>query len=99
MAGQYGMLVVTALHLNIFFQAKSLGAIQWGKMPLRSQYVLVLLAVTFTVTMGLMGFARSGIREDWHVYGIAWDLWPSAFTPTMGYAAQVIAAATFLFLG
>ncbi len=99
MAVLYAMLVVTALDLHLFFEAKSLGAIQWGKMPLRSQYVLVLLAVTFTVTMGLMGFARSGIREDWHVYGIARDLSPSAYTPTMGYAAQVIAAATFLFLG
>ncbi len=99
MAVLYAMLVVTALDLHLFFEAKSLGVIQWGKMPLRSQYVLVLLAVTFTLTMGLMGFARSGIREDWHVYGMVRDLSPSAYTPTMGYAAQVIAAATFLFLG
>ncbi len=99
MAVLYAMLVVMALDLHLFFEAKSLGVIQWGKMPLRAQYVLVLLAVTFTLTMGLMGFARSGIREDWHVYGVVRDLSPSAYTPTMGDAAQVVAAATFLFLG
>ena len=99
MAVLYAMLVVTALDLHLFFEAKSLGAIQWGKMPARSQYVLVLLAVTFTLTIGLMGFVRSGIREAWHVYGVVRDLSPSAYTPTMGYGAHVVAAAALLFLG
>lgn len=99
MAVLYAMLVVTALDLHLSFEARSLGAIRWGEMPPRSQYVLVLLAVTFTLTIALMGFVRSGIRESWHVYGMVRDLSPSAYTPTMGYGAQIVAAATLLFLG
>jgi hypothetical protein len=93
----FAMMVVTALDLYLFFGAKSLGEVQWGKMPERSQYVLVLLAVTFTLTIGLMGIVRSGIRETWHVYGVMRDLSSTSYTPTMGYGATVVAVATLIF--
>ncbi len=48
MAVILAMIAITALDLFLFFGARSLGAVQWGKMPRRSQYVLVLLAVAFT---------------------------------------------------
>ncbi len=99
MAVLFAILVVTAIDLFIFFGSKSLGEVQWGKMPPRAQYVLVLLGVVFTLTMGLMGFARSGIRETWHVYGVVRDTSPQAYTPTLGYAAVVITAATLIFFG
>ena len=60
-------------------------------------FVLVLLAVVFTLTIGLMGFVRAGIRETWHVYGVVRDTSLEAYTPTMGYAAMVIAAASLVF--
>ena len=97
MAVLFAMIVITALDLFLFFGAKSLGKVQWGKMPRRSQYVLVALAVVFTLTIGLMGFVRSGIRQNWHVYGVIRDTSPSSYTPNMGYAATVIAAATLIF--
>ncbi len=97
MAVLFAMIAITALDLYLFFGARSLGPVEWGKMPRRSQYVLVLLAVTFTLTIGLMGFARSGIREAWHVYGVMRDTSALAFTPTLGYASTVIAAATLIF--
>jgi len=97
MAVLFAMIVVTALDLFLFFGARSLGTVEWGKMPRRSQYALVLLAVVFTFTIGLMGFVRSGIRDTWHVYGVVRDTSPQAFTPTMGYAAFVITAATLIF--
>jgi hypothetical protein len=97
MAVLFAMLVVTAIDLFIFFGSKSLGEVEWGKMPPRSQYVLVLLGVAFTLTIGLMGFVRSGIRETWHVYGVVRDTSPQAYTPTLGSAATVITAATLLF--
>lgn len=97
MAVLFAMVVITALDLFLFFGAKSLGEVRWGQMPPRSQYVLVLLAVVFTLTIGLMGFVRSGIRETWHVYGVLRDTSAQAFTPPMGYAAVVIAAATLTF--
>jgi hypothetical protein len=58
---------VTTIDVFLLRGAQSLGEIRWGKMPERSQYALFILAVTFTWLMGLMGFARSGIRQDWHV--------------------------------
>ena len=75
------MLIVIAIDILMFKGARTTGPIEWGKMPPRSQYALFLLAITFTWTMGLMGYARSGIREYWHVYGILRDKAPDAFTP------------------
>ena len=59
--------------------------------------MLILLAVTFTWLMGLMGFARSGIRQHWHVYGVLRDTSVDAVTPALGYAANVITIVTLVF--
>ena len=91
------ILAVTFLDIFLFLGAKTMGEIRWGDMPERSQYALFLLATSFTLLMGLMGFARSGIRMDWHVYGVMRDLTPHAFTPTLGYATTVIFAVTLIF--
>jgi hypothetical protein len=56
-------------------------------MPERSQYALFVLVVTFTWLMGLMGFARSGIRQHWHVWEVMRDTSEWAATPALGYAA------------
>jgi cytochrome bd ubiquinol oxidase subunit I len=53
--------------------------------------------VTFTWLMGLMGFARSGIRQHWHVYGVLRDTSAEAVTPALGYAANVITVVTLAF--
>ncbi|MBI4391673.1 MAG: hypothetical protein HY575_07275 [candidate division NC10 bacterium] len=92
------ILLVTAIDLALFRKAASLGPIAWGQIAPRAQYVLVLLAVTFTWLMGLMGFARSAIRQHWHVYGVMRDTSPEAFTPALGYAANVVSAVTAVFL-
>src|SRR6058998_489535 len=92
------ILSVTVIDVMIARGAQSLGAIQWGKMPPRSQYALFILAVTFTWLMGLMGFARSGIRQHWHVYGVLQDMTPYAATPALGYAAIMISTCVLIFL-
>jgi len=97
MAVLFAILVVTAIDLFLFFGSRSLGEVEWGNMPRRSQYVLLLLAVVFTLTIGLMGFVRAGLRESWHVYGIVRDTSVGAYTPTMAYAAVAIAVATLSF--
>jgi cytochrome d ubiquinol oxidase subunit I len=91
--------VVMAIDIPLFRGARSTGAIRWGTIATRSQYVLIILAVTFTWLMGLMGFARSGIRQHWHVYGILRDTSPEAVTPALGYAANVITGITAVFFG
>jgi cytochrome bd-type quinol oxidase subunit 1 len=91
------IVVVMALDIPMFKGARSTGTIRWGTIAPRSQYVLILLAVTFTWLMGLMGFARSGIRQYWHVYGVLRDTSPEAVTPALGYAANVITIVTVVF--
>ena len=78
--------------------AKSHGEIRWGEMPERSQYALFILAVTFTWLMGLMGLARSGIRQHWHIFEVMRDTSQYAATPALGYASIVISACVLIFL-
>jgi cytochrome bd-type quinol oxidase subunit 1 len=90
---------VTAIDLALTRNATSRGAIRWGQMPDRSQYALFVLAVTFTWLMGLMGFARSGIRQHWHVWEVMRDTSTQAATPALGQAANMITACVVIFLG
>jgi cytochrome bd-type quinol oxidase subunit 1 len=90
---------VTVIDLVLVRGAESRGAIRWGHMPDRSQYALFVLAVTFTWLMGLMGFARSGIRQHWHVWGVMQDTSAYAATPALGYAANMITLCVVIFLG
>ncbi|HTR20478.1 MAG TPA: cytochrome ubiquinol oxidase subunit I [Gemmatimonadales bacterium] len=89
---------VTVIDLLMGRGAQSLGAIQWGKMPARSQYALFILTVTFTWLMGLMGFARSGIRQYWHIWQVMQDTSQYAATPALGYAAKMISICVLIFL-
>jgi cytochrome bd-type quinol oxidase subunit 1 len=45
---------------------------------------------------------RSGLRQHWHVYGVIRDQSADAFTPTLGFATQVVSVtvlAFFLLIG
>lgn len=74
-----------------------MGETRWGQMPALSQYVLIFIAVTFTWLMGLMGYARSGLRQHWHVYGVIRDTSVDAFTPTLGFATKVVSVNVMVF--
>ena len=89
---------VIGIDIAMLRGAQSRGEIRWGQMPERSQYALFVLAVSFTWLMGLMGFARSGIRQHWHVFEVIRDTSPWAATPALGYAALVISACVLIFL-
>ncbi len=91
--------VVLGLDIAMMRGAESRGAIRWGQMPERSQYALFILAVTFTWLMGLMGFARSGIRQHWHVFEVMRDTSAHAATPALGEASVVITGCVLIFLG
>ncbi|HSR69636.1 MAG TPA: cytochrome ubiquinol oxidase subunit I [Acidobacteriota bacterium] len=91
------MVAITVIDIPLFKGAESIGRTKWGKIPPISQYVLIFLAVTFTWLMGLMGYVRSGLRQHWHVYGVVRDTSPDAFTPTLGFATQVVSVAVFIF--
>jgi len=48
--------------------------------------------------MSLMGFIRSGLREDWHIFGVLRDTSAGAATPTMADMARVIAGIVAAFI-
>ena len=91
------MIAVTVIDLIMYRKAMRSSDINWGQMTDRSQYVLILLAITFTSLMGLMGYARSGLREEWHIFGVMPDTSPDAFTPLLGDAVNVIAIIMVIF--
>ncbi len=93
------ILVVITLDVLMLRGATSRGVIRWGQMPARSQYALFILGVTFTWLMGLMGYARSGIRQHWHVFEVIRDTSPQAFTPALGPAATMISVCVLIFFG
>ena len=93
----FAMVAITAIDVFLFRKPKLTGETRWGRMPAISQYVLIFIAVTFTWLMGLMGYVRSGLRQHWHVYGVIRDTSPDAFTPTLGFATQVVSATVLVF--
>ena len=44
-----------------------------------------------------MGYVRSGLCQHWHVYGIIRDNSVDAFTPTLGFATQVVSVTVLAF--
>jgi cytochrome bd-type quinol oxidase subunit 1 len=98
----FAMVSITAIDVFLFHGASKTGEVRWGRIPAISQYVLIFIAVTFTWLMGLMGYVRSGLRQHWHVYGVIRDRSADAFTPTLGFATQVVSVtvlAFFLLIG
>jgi cytochrome bd-type quinol oxidase subunit 1 len=92
----FAMVSITAIDVFLFRGAKT-ATVRWGKIPAVSQYVLIFIAVTFTWLMGLMGYVRSGLRQHWHVYGVIRDNSVDAFTPTLGFATQVVSVTVLIF--
>lgn len=91
------MFLVTVIDVLMFRNAEETAGIQWGKMKALSQYTLFFTAITFTWLMGLMGYARSGLRQHWHVYGVVRDTSEGAFTPTLGFASNMVSITVLLF--
>ena len=92
------IVVVMVLDVLLLRGARAMGEVRWGQMPDRSQYALFILAVTFTWLMGLMGFARSGIRQHWHVFEVMRDYSVDAATPALGKASIMISVCVLIFL-
>jgi cytochrome d ubiquinol oxidase subunit I len=57
----------------------------------------VVIAVSLTWLMGLMGYVRASVRTHWHVYGVMQDTSVDAFTPTIGFAAKVTSVTVLIF--
>ncbi len=90
-------LVLVTLIDSFLLRGAATTETNWGKIRPISQYILILLAVTFTWIMGLMGYVRSGLRQHWHVYGVIRDTSVDAYTPTLGYATTVVSVTVLIF--
>lgn len=77
--------------------SRTVAEVRWGSMPRRGQYVLITLAFVIVWLMGLMGYARSGTRLNWHVFGILEDTSAGAGLPSLGEASIIITAITLIF--
>jgi len=84
------LFIGTAINLLMMRGAKPTGPVEWGKISVRSQYAIFMLATSFTWMMGLMGYIRSSVRLHWHVNEVMRDNSPWAFTHTIGFAANMI---------
>ena len=92
------IVLVTTIDLFLFKGAKEIGPLKWGKMSIRSQYALLLLTIIITMNMGLMGFIRSGLRSDWHIFGVMRDTSEWAYTPSNFTMTQMVGLAVIVFL-
>ena len=90
------LFLVTLIDVFLLRGAKE-AETNWGKIRPISQYLLIMLAVTFTWLMGLMGYVRSGLRQHWHVWGVIRDTSVDAYTPSLGFATQVVSFTVVVF--
>ncbi|MCK5640025.1 MAG: hypothetical protein KAJ19_04485, partial [Gammaproteobacteria bacterium] len=82
----------------LMYKNAKLLPVNWGNVSNRSQYALFALPVAFTWLMALMGYVRSSVRTDWHIYTIMKDTSPDNFIPAIGYAGNMMTMVTVLFL-
>tara|TARA_B100000315_G_scaffold62310_2_gene56563 strand:+ start:44 stop:685 length:642 start_codon:yes stop_codon:yes gene_type:complete len=92
-----GIAFTFTLDVFLLRGSQTVAAVRWGSMPQRGQYVLIALAFVIVWLMGLMGYARSGVRLNWHVFGVMEDTSAGAGLPSLGEAAIVITLITLIF--
>ncbi|MCZ7562850.1 MAG: cytochrome ubiquinol oxidase subunit I [Burkholderiales bacterium] len=92
------LVLVTAIDVFLFRGAREVGRLQWGRIPVRSQYALLALSFVITMNMGLMGFIRSGLRGDWHIVGVMRDTSPWSFTPSNFTMTQMVSLSVLVFM-
>ena len=92
------LILVTAIDTFLYRNAPQVGEMKWGKIRNRSQYALLLLTFIITMNMGLMGFIRSGLRGDWHIFGIMRDTSEWAYTPSNFTMTQMVSLSVLVFM-
>jgi cytochrome d ubiquinol oxidase subunit I len=48
--------------------------------------------------MGLMGFIRSGLRGDWHIFGVMRDTSQWSYTPSNYTMTEMVSLAVLVFM-
>jgi hypothetical protein len=92
------LILVSAIDGFLYRGAREVGKLQWGKMTVRSQYSLLALTFVITMNMGLMGFIRSGLRGDWHIFGLMRDTSQWSYTPSNATMTEMVGLAVLVFM-
>jgi cytochrome bd-type quinol oxidase subunit 1 len=92
------VIVVGVVIDTLMFKGAKTLPVTWGKVSERSQYALFALPVAFTWLMALMGYVRSSVRTNWHVYTVMKDNSADNFIPTLQTVGNMVTFATVLFL-
>ena len=90
--------LVVGIDVYLWAGAKPLGKMRWGEISVRSQYALIALCILITFNMGLMGFIRSSLRTNWHIWGVLQDTSEWAFTASNHQMTIMVSWATLLLL-
>ncbi len=93
-----GVFILVTIIVVLSMRNAKVGPLHWGRMPVRSQHILILNAVVVILTMSLMGYARSSSRVHWHIYGVLEDTSPHAYSPALGHAGAFMALSSFIVL-
>ncbi len=89
------IILVVTIDIFAFKDSKEIAPIQWGKIPERSQYALIALTILIAFNMGLMGFIRSGLRVNWHIFGVMEDTSQWSFTLDNMWLTMIVSTAVF----
>lgn len=92
------LVLVMTIDLFLYKDADAIGELDWGRMTTRSQFALLLLTFVITINMGLMGFIRSGLRGDWHIFGVMRDTSEWGFTPSNFTMTQMVSMSVLTFM-
>ena len=77
--------------------AKTIGPVQWGKLPVSGSIAIISLAFFITTTMALMGYIRSSVRLNWHITEIMEDTTPWAGTLPFFHGLGIVLSNVLLF--
>jgi hypothetical protein len=91
------IIIMTFVSYLLYRRAVATGAIVWGRIDPRSQYVLIFIPAVAVFTMGLMGALRELARQDFHVYQVVQDVTPYWFTPTLAHTSLMSGIVTLLY--
>ncbi len=93
---------LTVILLSLIFwhatgTQKQLGRSPWGDLSGRGYFTLFFLGFVVTWLVGLGGYRRSSLRLFWHIQDLVKDNSPWAFTPTIGFATNIITLNALIF--
>jgi len=92
------MVLAQTIDILLFGKAEVVGRMLWGKIGNRPQYALLTLCISVVMLMGLMGYVRSGLRQNWHIYGVLKDTSEQAMSPVIAEMTMTVGVITIIFL-